>query len=137
MKIPVQSRQALIFQGVTGNEVMEMLKAMQIEMQRRNQMDDVRMQKDEIRDKAIQSLTTQMGQLASDVALLKKAKGQSPSNTVINPKNTKSININEVSIVPNNEINETFLTFCQVSAGIGRDAEVETDKGHGAPLVPI
>ncbi|XP_021985454.1 uncharacterized protein LOC110881538 [Helianthus annuus] len=121
-----------------GNEVMEMLKAMQLEMQRRNQMDDVRMQKDEIRDKAIQSLTTQMGQLASDVALLKKAKGQSPSDTVINPKNTKSININVVNTVLNNDINETFLTSsCQVSAGIGRDAEVETDKERGAPLVPI
>ncbi|XP_022041492.1 uncharacterized protein LOC110944082 [Helianthus annuus] len=79
-----------------------------------------------------------MGQLASDVALLKKAKGQSPNDTVINPKNTKSININVVSTVPNNEINETFFTSsCQVSAGIGRDAEVEMDKEHGAPLVPI
>ncbi|XP_022025453.1 uncharacterized protein LOC110925943 [Helianthus annuus] len=121
-----------------GNEVMEMLKAMQIEMQRRNQLDDARIQKDEIRDKAIQSLTTQMSQLASDVAILKKSKGQLQSDTVTNPENIKSVNINVVSTVPNSEFNETFLTSsCQVSAGIGRDAEVEMDKGHGAPLVPI
>ncbi|XP_022008004.1 uncharacterized protein LOC110907314 [Helianthus annuus] len=121
-----------------GNEVMEMLKAMQLEMQRRNQIDDARIQKDEIRDKAIQSLTTQMSQLASDVAILKKAKGQLQSDTVTNPKNIKSVNINVVSTVPNSEFNETFLTSsCQVSVGIGRDAEVETDKEHGAPLVPI
>ncbi|XP_021975437.1 uncharacterized protein LOC110870563 [Helianthus annuus] len=121
-----------------GNEVMEMLKAMQIEMQRRNQLDDARIQKDEIRDKAIQSLTTQMSQLASDVAILKKVKGQLQSDMVTNPKNIKSVNINVVSTVPNSEFNETFLTSsCQVSAGIGRDAEVETDKEHGAPLVPI
>ncbi|XP_035834136.1 uncharacterized protein LOC118482656 [Helianthus annuus] len=118
-----------------GNEVMEMLKEMRIEMQRRNQLDDARIQKDEIRDKAIQSLTTQMSQLASDVAILKKAKGQLQSDMVTNPKNIKSVNINVVSTVPNNE---TFLTSsCQVSAGIGRDVEVETDKEHGASLVPI
>ncbi|XP_022030416.1 uncharacterized protein LOC110931326 [Helianthus annuus] len=55
-----------------GNKLMEMLKAKQIEMQKRNQMDDARIQKDEIREKAIQSLTTQMGQLATEVADLKK-----------------------------------------------------------------
>ncbi|XP_022024543.1 uncharacterized protein LOC110924872 [Helianthus annuus] len=122
----------------SGNEVMEMLKAMQLEMQRRNQMDDVRMQKDEIRDKAIQSLTTQMGQLASDVTLLKKAKGQLPSDTVINPKNTKSININVVSTVPNTKFNETLLTSSyQVNAGLEKDAEVENNKEYGAPIVPI
>ncbi|XP_022030413.1 uncharacterized protein LOC110931324 [Helianthus annuus] len=54
---------------------MEMLKAKQIEMQKRNQMDDARIQKDEIREKAIQSLTTQMGQLATEVADLKKDPG--------------------------------------------------------------
>ncbi|XP_022041296.1 uncharacterized protein LOC110943872 [Helianthus annuus] len=121
-----------------GNEVMELLKAMQLEMQRRNQMDDVRMQKDEIRNKAIQSLTTQMGQLASDVALLKKAKGQSPSDTVINPKNTKSININVVSTVPNTKFNETLLTSSyQLNSGLEKDAKVENDKEYGAPIVPI
>ncbi|XP_021975436.1 uncharacterized protein LOC110870562 [Helianthus annuus] len=122
----------------SGNEVMDMLRAMQAEMQRRNQLDDVRMQKDEIRDKAIQSLTTQMGQLASDVALLNKAKGQSLSDTVINPKNTKSININVVSTVPNTKFNETLLTSSyQMNSGLEKDAEVENDKEYGAPIVPI
>ncbi|XP_022003321.1 uncharacterized protein LOC110900763 [Helianthus annuus] len=121
-----------------GNEVMEMLKAMQLEMQQRNQMDDVRMQKDEIRDKAIQSLTTQMGQLASDVALLKKAKGQSLSDTVINHKNTKSININVVSTVPNTKFNETLLTSSyQVNSGLEKDSEVENDKEYGVPILHI
>ncbi|XP_035830053.1 uncharacterized protein LOC118479572 [Helianthus annuus] len=44
----------------SGNEVMDMLRAMQQDMQKRNQLDEVRMQKDEVRDKSIQSLTTQM-----------------------------------------------------------------------------
>ncbi|XP_035832022.1 uncharacterized protein LOC118481043 [Helianthus annuus] len=65
----------------SGNEVMDMLRAMQQDMQKRNQLDEVRMQKDEVRDKSIQSLTTQMGQLATDVAELKKSKGQLPSDT--------------------------------------------------------
>ncbi|XP_021999695.1 uncharacterized protein LOC110897176 [Helianthus annuus] len=120
-----------------GNEVMEMLKAMQMEMQRRNQLDEVRMQKDEIRDKAIQSLTTQMGQLASEVTILKKAKGQLPSDTVTNPKNIKSVNINVVSTVPSTEFNEKFLTSsCQINTGIGKDTDGENDKEHGAPIVP-
>ncbi|KAI3670822.1 hypothetical protein L1987_87464 [Smallanthus sonchifolius] len=42
------------------------------------------MQKDEVRDKSIQSLTTQMGQLATEVAELKKGKGQLPSDTKAN-----------------------------------------------------
>ncbi|XP_022023498.1 uncharacterized protein LOC110923744 [Helianthus annuus] len=126
-------------QGSSGrNEVMEMLKGMQMEMQRRNQLDEVRMQKDEIRDKAIQSLTTQMGQLASEVAILKKAKGQLPSDTVTNPKNIKSININVVSTVPSTEFNEKFLTSsCQINTGIGKDTDGKNDKEHGAPIVPI
>ncbi|XP_022024269.1 uncharacterized protein LOC110924582 [Helianthus annuus] len=65
----------------SGNEVMDMLRAMQQDMQKRNQLDEARMQKDEVRDKSIQSLTTQMGQLATDVAELKKNKGQLPSDT--------------------------------------------------------
>ncbi|XP_022018979.1 uncharacterized protein LOC110919006 [Helianthus annuus] len=68
----------------SGNEVMDMLRAMQQDMQKRNQLDEVRMQKDEVRDKSIQSLTTQMGQLATDVAELKKGKGQFPSDTKAN-----------------------------------------------------
>ncbi|XP_035830086.1 uncharacterized protein LOC118479588 [Helianthus annuus] len=73
-----------------GNEVMDMLRAMQQDMQKRNQLDEVRMQKDEVRDKSIQSLTTQMGQLATDVAELKKSKGQLPSDTKVNPSQGSS-----------------------------------------------
>ncbi|KAJ0479498.1 putative transcription factor interactor and regulator CCHC(Zn) family [Helianthus annuus] len=121
-----------------GNEVMEMLKAMQVEMQRMNQRDEVRMQKDEARDKAIQTLTTQMGQLASEVAILKKAKGQLPSDMVTNPKNIKGVNINVVSTVPSTEFNEKCLnSSCQINTGIDKDADGENDKEHGAPIVPI
>ncbi|XP_021974668.1 uncharacterized protein LOC110869752 [Helianthus annuus] len=74
----------------SGNEVMDMLRAMQQDMQKRNQLDEVRMQKDEVRDKSIQSLTTQMGQLATDVAELKKSKGQLPSDTKVNPSHGSS-----------------------------------------------
>ena len=82
--------------------MMEMLKSMQMEMQKRNQLDEVRMQKDEVRDKSIQSLTTQMGQLATDVAELKKGKGQLPSDTKVNPSHGSSrgnVNINHVSVL--------------------------------------
>ncbi|XP_022031184.1 uncharacterized protein LOC110932135 [Helianthus annuus] len=65
----------------SGSLVMDMLRAMQQDMKKRNQLDEVRMQKDEVCDKSIQSLTTQMGQLATDVAELKKNKGQLPSDT--------------------------------------------------------
>ncbi|KAJ0623954.1 putative retrotransposon gag domain, aspartic peptidase domain superfamily [Helianthus annuus] len=74
----------------SGNEVMDMLRAMQQDMQKRNQLDEVQMQKDEVRDKSIQSLTTQMGQLATDVAELKKNKGQLPSDTKVNPSHGSS-----------------------------------------------
>ncbi|XP_021998277.1 uncharacterized protein LOC110895296 [Helianthus annuus] len=136
---PGNEQSGFLGQGSSGgNEVMEMLKVMQMEMQRRNQLDEVRMQKDEIRDKAIQSLTTQMGQLVSEVAILKKAKGQLPSDTVTNPKNIKSVNINVVSTVPSTEFNENFLTSsCQINIGIGKDADAENDKEHGAPIVPV
>ncbi|KAI3725182.1 hypothetical protein L1987_64960 [Smallanthus sonchifolius] len=71
------------------------------DMQRRNQLDEVRMQKDEVRDKSIQSLTTQMGQLATEVAELKKGKGQLPSDTKVNPSHSSSRNIpiNHVSVL--------------------------------------
>ncbi|KAJ0927024.1 putative aspartic peptidase domain superfamily [Helianthus annuus] len=121
-----------------GNEVIEMLKAMQVEMQRMNQRNEVRMQRDETRDKVIQTLTTQMGQLASEVVILKKAKGQLPSDTVINPKNIKSVNINVVSTVPSTKFNETLLTSSyQVNAGLEKDAKIENDKEYGAPIMPI
>ncbi|XP_076948270.1 uncharacterized protein LOC143620459 [Bidens hawaiensis] len=72
---------------------MDMLKMMQQEMQKRNQLDEARVQKDEIRDKVIQSLTTQMGQLATDVSNLKKNKGELPSDTKENPTHTTSCNV--------------------------------------------
>ncbi|KAI3806608.1 hypothetical protein L1987_22518 [Smallanthus sonchifolius] len=85
----------------SGNEVIDMLRMMQQDMQRRNQLDEVRMQKDEVRDKSIQSLTTQMGQLATEVAELKKGKGQLPSDTKVNPSHSSSRNIpiNHVSVL--------------------------------------
>ncbi|XP_022032292.1 uncharacterized protein LOC110933371 [Helianthus annuus] len=48
------------------------------------------MQKDEVRDKSIQTLTAQMGQLATGVAELKKNKGQLPSDTKVNPSHSSS-----------------------------------------------
>ncbi|XP_021996062.1 uncharacterized protein LOC110893251 [Helianthus annuus] len=87
----------------SGNEVMDILQAMQQDMQKRNQLDEVRLQKDEVRDKSIQSLTTQMGQLATDMAALKKNKGQLPSDTKVNPSHGSSrgnnVNISHVSVL--------------------------------------
>ncbi|KAK9078413.1 hypothetical protein SSX86_002470 [Deinandra increscens subsp. villosa] len=122
----------------SGSEVMDILKTMQQEMHKRNQMDDERLRKDEVRDKAIHSLTTQMGQLATEVADLKKNKGQLPSDTVVNPKNTKQVHINMVSVVPNIKFNETCLTSpCQVVADIGETIKEKRDEESGAPIVPI
>ncbi|KAK1414882.1 hypothetical protein QVD17_30643 [Tagetes erecta] len=80
---------------------MDMLKSMQQEMQRRNQFDETRAQKDDIRDKAIQSLTNQMGQLATDVENLKKNKGQLPSDTKVNPSHTttRNVSIHHVNVL--------------------------------------
>jgi hypothetical protein len=48
-------------------------------------------------------LTTQMGQLAQEVAELKKGKGQLPSDTKVNPTHTssKNVHINQLSVIEN------------------------------------
>ena len=109
-----------------GNEVMDMLKLMQQDMQRRNQLDEVRMQKDEVRDKAIQALTTQMGQLATEVSDLKKNKGQLPSDTKVNPSHNSSRNvpINHVSVLRSGKEYKKNLSPGMV------DGEVEDVTGN-------
>ncbi|MDV3153364.1 MAG: hypothetical protein Q8755_03245, partial [Candidatus Phytoplasma australasiaticum] len=100
-------------------------------------MDEVRMQKDEVRDKSIRALTTQMGQLAAEVAQIKKGKGQLPSDTETNPKNVKQVQINMVSIVSDKKFNEANLTPCQVVAGDNEVVKEESEEELGAPIVPI
>ncbi|XP_076929188.1 uncharacterized protein LOC143593442 [Bidens hawaiensis] len=117
----------------SGNEVMDMLKSMQEEMQKRNQLDEARVQKDEIRDNAIQSLTTQMGQLATEVSNLKKNKGQLPSDTKVNPTHTTSRNvpINQTQKIPK-RVNLTE----RVSAILKGDLPPKL-QDPGAPLINI
>ena len=103
-----------------------MLKLMQQDMQRRNQLDEVRMQKDEVRDKSIQALTTQMGQLATEVSDLKKNKGQLPSDTKVNPSHNSSRNvpINHVSVLRSGKEYKKDLSPGMV------DGEVEDVTGN-------
>ncbi|KAI3676097.1 hypothetical protein L1987_85696 [Smallanthus sonchifolius] len=58
--------------------VLDLLKSIQQDLQKKNQADDVR-------DKAIQVMTTQMGQFATEIAELRKSSGKIPSNTVAPP----------------------------------------------------
>ncbi|XP_076888742.1 uncharacterized protein LOC143539276 [Bidens hawaiensis] len=67
----------------SGNKVMDMLKMMQQEMQKKNQLDEARVQKDEAR---VQKDEIQ-------VSNLKKNKGQLPSDTKVNPTHTTSRNV--------------------------------------------
>ncbi|KAI3828025.1 hypothetical protein L1987_02115 [Smallanthus sonchifolius] len=117
----------------SGNEVMDVLKTMQQEMQRRNQLDDARLQKDEVRDKAIQSLTTQMGQLATEVADLKKNKGQLPSDNKVNPSHNSSRNvpINHVSVLRSGK------EYKNLVEGVIEDITgVESDNDESSPMDP-
>ncbi|KAJ0454689.1 hypothetical protein HanIR_Chr15g0742951 [Helianthus annuus] len=120
-----------------NNEIMEMLKAMQQDMQKINQLDKARRQKDEIRDKAIQSLTTHMGQLASEVANLKQQHGKLPSDTQANPKNARNIPISGVNPVPKSKCYDNYLSASHVIAGLREATEEGGGVDLGEPVVPI
>jgi len=113
----------------SGSEVMDMLKSMQQEMQRRNQFDDVRAQNDDIRDKAIQSLTNQMGQLVTDVANLKNNKGQLPSDTKVNPShsNSRNVPIIHVSVSRSGKEYKTPLSSCLIEGVVEDSTGMESD----------
>ncbi|KAI3828873.1 hypothetical protein L1987_02983 [Smallanthus sonchifolius] len=72
-----------------SNEVVMwgLLKSIQQDLQKKNQADDVR-------DKTIQVMSTQMGQFATEIAELKKSSGKLPSDTVTNPSHHTSGNRN-------------------------------------------
>ncbi|XP_076911444.1 uncharacterized protein LOC143569404 [Bidens hawaiensis] len=111
---------------------------MQQEMQKRNQLDEARIQKDEIRDKAIQSLTTQMGQLATEVSNLKKNKGQLPSDTKVNPTHTTSRNvpINQVSVLRSGK-EFKINTTPELVEGVVEDVTgVESEDEQASPIQP-
>ncbi|XP_076960322.1 uncharacterized protein LOC143636672 [Bidens hawaiensis] len=117
---------------------MDMLKMMQQEMQKRNQLDEARVQKDEIRDKAIQSLTTQMGQLATEVSNLKKNKGQLLSDTKVNPTHTISHNvpINQVNVLRSGK-EFKINTTPELVEGVVEDVTgVESEDEQSSPIQP-
>ncbi|KAJ0586830.1 putative nucleotidyltransferase, Ribonuclease H [Helianthus annuus] len=122
-----------------GNEMMEMLKCMQAEMQKRNQMDDARIQKDEARDKAIQTLTTQMGQLATEVSELKKGKGQLPSDTKVNPSHGTSrgnnVNIHHVSVLRSGKEYKTNPSPDLVEGVVEDITGQESEEENEPPIV--
>ncbi|XP_021971903.1 uncharacterized protein LOC110867071 [Helianthus annuus] len=124
----------------SGNEVMDMLRAMQQDMQKRNQLDEVRKQKDEVRDKSIQSLTTQIGQLATDVAELKKNKGQLPSDTKVNPSHGSSrgnnVNISHVSVLRSGKEFKANLSPGLVEGVVEDVTGNESDDDEVSPVKP-
>ncbi|XP_021995751.2 uncharacterized protein LOC110892925 [Helianthus annuus] len=124
----------------SGNEVMDMLRAMQQDMQKRNQLDEIRMQKDEVRDKSIQSLATQMGQLETDVAELKKNKGQLPSDTKVNPSHGSSrgnnVNISHVSVLRSGKEFKANLSPGLVEGVVEDVTGNESDDDEVTPVKP-
>ncbi|KAJ0456881.1 putative aspartic peptidase domain superfamily [Helianthus annuus] len=79
-------------------------------------MNDI--QKDnEVRDKTSEAMQKQLGQLAEDLAQLRRDPGKLPSTTTVNPahqssslKNGKIVHINAVSILPTSEIGSGTIT---------------------------
>ncbi|XP_021986493.1 uncharacterized protein LOC110882912 [Helianthus annuus] len=75
-------------------------------------------QKDnEVRDKTSEAMQKQLGQLAEDLAQLRRDPGKLPSTTTVNPahqssstKNGRNVHINAVSIFPNSEIGSVTIT---------------------------
>ena len=100
-------------------------------------MDDAHIQKDEIRDKAIQSLTTQMGQLATDVAELKKNKGNLPSDTKVNPSHSSSRNvpINHVSVLRSGKEYKTNPSPGLVDGVVEDITGIESDEDEASPKI--
>ncbi|XP_076956089.1 uncharacterized protein LOC143631124 [Bidens hawaiensis] len=94
------------------------------------------MQKDEIRDKAIQSLTTQMGQLATEVSNLKKNKGQLLSDTKVNPTHTTSRNvpINQGDLPP--KLQDPGEPLINIQVGDFQMSRALLDLGAGVSILP-
>ncbi|XP_035837230.1 uncharacterized protein LOC110893213 [Helianthus annuus] len=121
----------------SGNEFMDMLREMQQDMQKRNQLDEVRTQNGEVRDKSIQTLTTQMGQLAMEVAELKKGKGQLPSDTKVNPSHNSSRNIpiNHVSVLRSGKEFKANLSSGLVDGVVEDTTGNECDEDEISPSI--
>ena len=130
----------LVQNSSSGNEVMDMLRATQQDMQKRNQLDEARIQKDEVRDKSIQALTTQMGQLATDVAELKKSKGQLPSDTKVNPSHSSSrgnnVNVHQVSVLRSGKEFKANLSPGLVEGVVEDVTGNESDNDEVSPVLP-
>ncbi|XP_021991058.1 uncharacterized protein LOC110887797 [Helianthus annuus] len=109
-----------------SNDVVEMLKAIQLDLQNHTQ-------KDEVRDKAIQALTTQMGQLATEMKELKQSSGKLPSDTTTNPTHQKKgSSVGQVSTLRNGKSYKKVDTPPQLVDGVvedlGKDGENDDDS---------
>nr|XP_043612451.1 uncharacterized protein LOC122584311 [Erigeron canadensis] len=114
---------------VSTGEIMEYLK----EMDRKN----------EIRDKTVESLQKQVGQLAEDVAALRKDPGKLPSDTKINPqhqssgsKNIKNVEINNVSTLRSGRIYDNKVEpSSSLVDGVVEEVDDDQDSEHEPEFV--
>ena len=92
-----------------------------------------------MRDKAIQALATQMGQLATEMNELKKQSGKLPSDTQVNPKNVKNVPINGVRVVSESGVidKNDIDSIANMIAGIHDMRMGETGIDLGEPVIPI
>nr|XP_043615829.1 uncharacterized protein LOC122587733 [Erigeron canadensis] len=109
---------------VSTGEIMEYLK----EMDRKN----------EIRDKTVESLQKQVGQLAEEVSESRKNPGKLPSDTKINPqhqsggpKNVKNVEINNVSTLHSGRIYDNkVVPPSSLVDGVVEDVDDDQDSEH-------
>nr|XP_043629818.1 uncharacterized protein LOC122601111 [Erigeron canadensis] len=114
---------------VSTGEIMEYLK----EMDRKN----------EIRDKTVESLQKQVGQLAEDVSESRKNPRKLPSDTKINPqhqsggsKNVKNVEINNVSTLCSSRIYDNKVEPpSSLVDGVVEDVDDDQDSEHETELI--
>ncbi|XP_022041384.1 uncharacterized protein LOC110943962 [Helianthus annuus] len=96
-------------------------------------------QKDnEVRDKTSEAMQKQLGQLAEDLAQLRRDPGKLPSNTTVNlahqsssSKNGRNVHINVVSVLPTSKMGSVTITpLSQLVEEVVEDVVTESDSQH-------
>ncbi|KAJ0476455.1 putative transcription factor interactor and regulator CCHC(Zn) family [Helianthus annuus] len=100
-------------------------------------MKDVQ-KENEVRDKTSEAMQKQLGQLAEDLAQLRRDPGKLPSTTTVNPahqssslKNGRNVHINAVSILPTSEFGSVTITPpSQLVEEVVEDVGNRSDSQH-------
>ncbi|KAK1432034.1 hypothetical protein QVD17_08920 [Tagetes erecta] len=130
-----------------GNEMLEILKAIQADQKSMQHDMQQRNQKDEIRDKTIQSLTTQVGQMATEINEMKKNNRVLPSDTKVNPahqypgaRTSKNNAVGQVSILRSGKVYDNKVGSPSSSpkegdvVNLGQDGESDSE---GEPVIKL